>query len=61
MRKPEKSTKERSKNGKFETTSPITLHIVWKYDASTKEVADTYHEECVDGDPPREQKTIESV
>ena len=30
-----------------------------KYDASAKEVADTYHKECVDGDPPREPRAHE--
>ena len=30
-----------------------------KFDASAKEVADTYHKECVDGNPPRGPRAIE--
>ena len=60
MLKPARSTRKHSKNGKFETTSPITLQkSSGKYDASAKEVADTYHKECVDGDPPREPRAHE--
>ena len=47
--------------GKWEIRNDIAYDATYslaKYDASAKEVADTYHKECVDGDPPREPRVM---
>ena len=47
---------------KWEIRNDIAYYATYssaKYDASAKEVADTYHKECVDGDPPREPRAHE--
>ena len=44
---------------KWETQNGIVYYATYSsanYDASAKEVADTYHKECVDGDSPREPR-----
>lgn len=58
VQRPKRGTRRHSKNGKFETILPSTstrtdtMH-------QQRRVANTFHRECVDGEPPREPRTHE--